>query len=109
MNRLLTRYRAAWTAAIAVLVVGLVALAPHLGFTSGTPAPLWSERPPAVAPGAVVVQPNWVALTRALKPAVVNISTKRVEEGVQFHSPFGDNDPFQQFFKQFGSLSPKGL
>lgn len=102
MNRLLTRYRAAWTAATAVLVVGLVALAPHLGFTSSTPAPLWSERPPAVAPGAAVVQPNWVALTRALKPAVVNISTKRVEEGTQFQSPFGDKDPFQQFFKQFG-------
>jgi serine protease Do len=101
MNRLLTRYRAAWTAAIAVAVVSLVALAPHLGFTSGTPAPLWSERPPVVAPG-VVVQPNWVALTRVLKPAVVNISTKRVEEGAQFQSPFGDNDPFQQFFKQFG-------
>jgi serine protease Do len=103
MNRPVIRYRAAWTAAVVVVaVVSLIALAPHLSFSSGTPTPLWSERPPAVTPGAVVVQPNWVALTKALKPAVVNISTKRVQEGVQLESPFGDNDPFQQFFKQFG-------
>jgi len=86
---------------VVVAVVGLVALAPHLGFTSAAPAPLWSERPVAVTAAPAVPQPNWVELTRALKPAVVNISTKRVENGTT-KSPFGNDDPFQQFFKQFG-------
>jgi serine protease Do len=101
MYRLTMRYRTAWLAVVVVAVVGLVALAPHLGFTSAAPAPLWSERPVAVTAAPAVPQPNWVELTRALKPAVVNISTKRVENGTT-KSPFGNDDPFQQFFKQFG-------
>jgi serine protease Do len=105
MYRLTMRYRTAWLAVVVTAVVGLVALAPHLGFTSGAPAPLWSERPVSVTAAATVPQPNWVALTRALKPAVVNISTKRVQEGTQMQSPFGNDDPFQQFFKQFGQPS----
>jgi serine protease Do len=106
MHRLALRYRAAWLGVVVAAIVGLVALAPHLGHTS-TAQPLWSERPVTVAPAAVAPAPNWVELTRALKPAVVNISTKRVEERVQLQnpfgdrSPFGDNDPFQRFFKQF--------
>ena len=101
MYRLTMRYRTAWLAVVVAAVVGLVALAPHLGFTSAAPAPLWSERPVAVTAAPAVPQPNWVELTRALKPAVVNISTKRVENGTM-QSPFGNDDPFQQFFKQFG-------
>lgn len=76
MNRLTMHHRTAWAALIVAAVVGLVALAPHFGFTSATPAPIWSERPVAVTAAATVPAPNWVALTRALKPAVVNISTK---------------------------------
>src|SRR5690242_6643658 len=102
MNRLTMHHRTAWAALIVAAVVGLVALAPHFGFTSATPAPIWSERPVAVTAAATVPAPNWVALTRALKPAVVNISTKRVQDGPQMQSPFGNDDPFQQFFKQFG-------
>jgi uncharacterized protein (DUF983 family) len=98
MNRLTIRYRTAWAALIVAAVVGLVALAPHLGFTSAAPAPIWSERPVAVTAATTVPAPNWVALTRALKPAVVNISTKRVQDGPQMQSPFGNDDPFQQFF-----------
>jgi len=107
MNRFAIRYRAAWVGVVAAAIAGLVALAPHLGQTS-TPQPIWSERPVAVAPAAVAPPPNWVELTRALKPAVVNISTKRVEERGQLQNPFGnqnpfgDNDQFQQFFKRFG-------
>src|SRR5262249_40913727 len=37
-----------------------------------------------------------------LKPAVVNVSTKRVETGTAMKSPFGQGDGFDQFFKQFG-------
>ena len=107
MNRLTMRYRTAWTALIVAAVVGLVALAPHLGFTSAAPAPIWSERPVSVTAAATVPAPNWVELTRALKPAVVNISTKRVQDGTSMQSPFGNDDPFQQFFKQFGQPGRK--
>src|SRR5260370_31459632 len=99
MNRLTMRYRTAWMVLVVAAVGGLVALAPHVGFTSAAPAPIWSERPVSVT-AATVPQPNWVELTRALKPAVVNISTKRVQEGTSMPSPFGNDDPFQQFFKQ---------
>ena len=111
MNRFVTRTRAAWMGVVAATVVGLVALAPHLGHTNAS-APLWSERPAPAAPAAVAPQPNWVELTRALKPAVVNISTRRVEERVQLQnpfgnqSPFGDNEQLQQFFKRFGEQQP---
>ena len=107
MNRLTMRYRTAWTALVVAAVVGLVALAPHLGFTSAAPAQIWSERPVSVTAAATVPAPNWVELTRALKPAVVNISTKRVQDGTSTQSPFGNDDPFQQFFKQFGQPGRK--
>src|SRR5260370_41112200 len=99
MNRL-TRYRTAWMVLVVAAVVGLVALAPHLGFTSAAPAPIWSERPVSVTAAATVPQPNWVELTRALKPAAVNISTKRVQEGTAMPSPVGNDDPLQPFFQQ---------
>src|SRR5258708_29818013 len=107
MNRRTMRYRTAWMALVVAAVVGLVLIAPHLGFTSAAPAPIWSERRVSVTAATTVPQPNWVELTRALKPAVVNISTKRVQEGMSMPSPFGNDDPFQQFFKQFGQPGRK--
>jgi serine protease Do len=106
MHRLTLRYRGAWLGVVGAALVALVVVAPHLGHTSTT-APLWSERPTTVAPATAAPAPNWVELARALKPAVVNISTKRVEEHVQLQnpfgnqSPFGNEDPFRRFFKQF--------
>src|SRR5947199_385087 len=84
-------------------LVADVGLAPHLGFTAGPRTPVWTERPMDVAP-TMVQAPNWVQLAKELKPAVVNVSTKRVEGGAQtqMKSPFGQGDPFEQFFKQFG-------
>jgi serine protease Do len=93
MRRLALRYRAAWVAVLASAVMGLVALAPHLGHTN-TAAPLWSERPVPVAPAAAVLAANWVELTRVLKPAVVNISSRRLEERVEMQNPFGNLSPF---------------
>src|SRR5262245_33669223 len=91
-----------------VLATGVVALGPHLGFTAGPRAPLWTDRPQDAAP-APVAMPNWVQLVKELKPAVVNVSTKRVEggAGAQMKSPFGQGDPFEQLFKQFGEQAPK--
>ena len=110
MNRFLLQYRATRAAMVAAAIMALVALvvvAPRLGFTKTAQAPLWTDRPLTVTPASAPAAPNWMELAKALKPAVVNISTKRVEEGVQLRSPFGDNDPFQQFFKQFGQQGPR--
>jgi serine protease Do len=90
-----------------IALVALVTVAPRLGFTKAAQAPLWTDRPLTVTPASMPAAPNWMELAKALKPAVVNISTKRVEEGVQLRSPFGDDDPFQQFFKQFGNQGPR--
>jgi serine protease Do len=99
--KLTTRYRAAAVAVAVVAIAGIVGLAPHLGFTN-TAAPLWSDRAVAVAPAATVPAPNWVELAKTLKPAVVNISTKRMDQRSSVQNPFGDNEQFREFFKQFG-------
>ncbi len=92
---------------IGILVVlaaalGLLAVGPRLGFTNGAQAPLWSDKPLAVAPMAAVPAPNWVEVAKALRPAVVNISAKRVQEGVTLPGSRGGDDPFAPFFRQFG-------
>jgi len=82
-------------------MVTAVALAPRFGFPTTTPTPLWNDRPLPVAP-APVQAPNWVELAKQLKPAVVNVNTKRVEEGMPpLKGPMGRDDQFQQFFKQY--------
>src|ERR671922_438870 len=82
------------------LVVLLVALSPLAGH--GREAqPLWVERAPgAAAPMATTPAPNWVEIARAVKPAVVNVSTR----GVQKES--GDVD---ELFRQFGGRTPKRM
>ena len=103
MNRLRNTFLAGALVALA-LVTG-VALGPHLGFTQGPRAPLWTDRPQDTAP-APVTTPNWVQLAKELKPAVVNVSTRRIEGGAQVKSPFG-GDPFEQFFRQYGEQQPR--
>ncbi len=111
MKQFLRSHRWTW---LAVALAGLalvtgVGLAPHLGFGAGARAPLWTERQVAVAPVSPAQAPNWVQLAKELKPAVVNVSTKRVEGGAQFRSPFGPGDPFEQFFKQFGDQTKRSV
>jgi serine protease Do len=103
MNHIFRNHRWTWLtgALVSLALVAGIGLAPHLGFTAGPRTPLWTERAMDVAP-APVQAPNWVELVKQLKPAVVNVSTKRVESGAQMRSPFGQGDGFDQFFKQFG-------
>src|SRR3989337_1972852 len=53
-----------------------------------------------------------VALAKKLKALVVNISTTQVSEGRgphEFGSPFGDDDPFNDFWRRFfGGPAPRG-
>src|SRR5437667_130416 len=95
------RGKLAITALVALALATGVGLGPHLGFTASTRTPLWSERTVDVA-AAPAVGPNWVELVSKLKPAVVNVSTKRMEARPHMRSPFGSGDPFDQFFREFG-------
>jgi serine protease Do len=103
---LLSRRWLAPAVALAALLA-IFALLPRTGFTIGGHTPLWNERPVDISAATTVPAPNWVAIAKAVKPAVVNVSTKRIQEGVELQNPFGDNDPFQQYFKQFFGHVPR--
>jgi serine protease Do len=57
--------------------------------------------------------PDFVALAKKMRPLVVNISTTQVSEGrgaqQEFGNPFGEDDPFNDFWKRFfGGPLPRG-
>ena len=108
MNHIFRNHRWTWLTGglVSLALVAGVGLGPHLGFTAGPKAPLWTERSMDVAPGPVQA-PNWVELAKQLKPAVVNVSTKRMESGMSMRGPFGQGDGLDQFFKQFGEQTPR--
>jgi serine protease Do len=99
-------HRWGWPLGGLVVALVIVLLAPQLGFTTGTRAPLWTERPAASAPAPGAGQ-GWVQLARDLTPAVVNISTKRVAEAPEGMSPFGGDEQFNQFFRHFFGNQPR--
>jgi serine protease Do len=95
------RRRGAIVASLAVLAgVALMAVAPQLGYGRTTAAKLWTDEPPKISSQAVTA-PDWVTLAKTLKPAVVNVSTKRAETGPSLPQGMDPGDPFSQFFKQF--------
>ena len=100
MSRTL-RHRGAIVASLVVLAgVALVAAAPQLGLGRTTPVKLWTDEPPKVS-SQVVTAPDWVTLAKTLKPAVVNVSTKRVESGPSLPPGMDPGILFSQFFRQF--------
>src|ERR1041385_2058851 len=58
--------------------------------------------------------PDFVSLAKKMRPVVVNISTTQVSEGrggasPEFGSPFGEEDPFNDFWRRFfGGPMPRG-
>src|SRR5690242_753809 len=56
--------------------------------------------------------PDFVSLAKKMRPVVVNISTTQVSEGrgsQEFGSPFGEEDPFNDFWRRFfGGPLPRG-
>jgi serine protease Do len=100
------RFWRRWGWPLGGLIVALIVvmLAPQWGFTKS--ATLWSEGP-VTAAAKPVPNEGWVRLARELKPAVVNISTKRKVETPEATSPFGDDERFNEFFKRFfGNQGP---
>jgi serine protease Do len=65
--------RLTWPA-LALAATLAVALAPHAGF--GREGRVWMERAPGAGPIATAPAPAWVEIARAVKPAVVNVSTR---------------------------------
>ena len=100
-----TRNLRRWVTPVVILaaVASLVGLVPHLGFTSASKTPLWTERP--AAQSAPTPAPDWVRLSKEAKPAVVNISTKRNADGpatpdLKGGRPGSPEDFFRRFFEE---------
>jgi len=72
-----------WTGA--ALLVALSSIAVAFGPGLGRSASLWTDGPLVAQPPVAAVSP-WVALARALKPAVVNVSTTRVDGNLRRHT-----------------------
>jgi serine protease Do len=98
MHGLWRRRRLAWPLVTLAAVLSLVALVPAIGLTKTAKAPLWSETPTPVA-AVTTTAPNWVEIAKAVKPAVVNISTKRQVQ----------NDFFQRFAPDAPSRAVRSL
>ena len=94
--------------AIAPLAVVAVAVTiPVFAQPKSNPVPLWSEHQTTQAAPAPPPSP-WVQLARELKPAVVNVSTKRVEEGWRRLEGSGDEESqFNHFFRQLFGDQPR--
>ena len=102
LNTILLPRRAGALAAGAFAVLLLTCA---VGLTTLTAAQLWKEG------GGIEFQqpqpPAFIEAAKALKPAVVNISSRRAaptEERRSFRRrpfPFGGEDPFQEFFDRF--------
>lgn len=115
----------AWNRRVGVRLLGAAALAALLigfGMSGGFDrlnAPkivnLWHQSASSQAVSQPVLTPqglpDFVTLSKRLKPVVVNVSTTQVSQGGQgFDSPFGgEDDPFVDFWRKFfGGPSPRG-
>ena len=73
-------YRWGWPAAALAGLLALGAYAAPPAFTRAT-KPLWSEKAPPVTAAVETASPNWVEIAKTVKPAVVNVSVKKSDEG----------------------------
>lgn len=99
--------------ALVSLLIGL-GISGHLdGLMGSRGLHVWGEsqsaevRPP---PPEMQGLPDFTNLAKKMRPLVVNISTVQVSEGGQgFASPFGEEDPFSEFWRRFfGGPIPRG-
>jgi serine protease Do len=92
------------------LVVGL-GISGSLDWLSPSRALVGESAPPETRP--VHSLPDFVNLAKKMRPVVVNISTTTVSDtrgqGQEFGSPFGEDDPFNDFWRRFfGGPLPRG-
>jgi serine protease Do len=84
--------RLAWPALALAGLLGVVAVFPHAGH--GREGQVWVERAPAAPPVSTTPAPAWVEIARAVKPAVVNVSTRAQRES---REGMGADDPLREF------------
>jgi serine protease Do len=93
------------------LGIGVGAMVSKASGARGTP--FWTETRPSQVPAVQV--PNFADMAEHLKPSVVNMSTTQVVKGqrrstprLPFPGPFGERDPFEEFFERFfGGENPQ--
>jgi serine protease Do len=81
------------------MVLSFLTLLPALGHTTAARSPLWRDQLGSTPPPTAVTAPNWAQIARLVKPAVVNVSTKR--DIRPSSSDLDDRDPFHDFFDHF--------
>jgi S1-C subfamily serine protease len=91
---------------LSLLTFGMSPAGVRQSFAGARDAPFWTETPSTQIPRVQV--PNFADLAQQLDPAVVNISTTQVVKGqrrsmprLPFPNPFGERDPFEEFFDRF--------
>src|SRR5574337_234693 len=93
---------------VGVLITASLNLVP---LTKATTAQLWTEKRESGLFSASQTSDGkiWVRLAKELTPAVVNISTTQVIKGrgIPSRGPFGEDDPFNEFFKRHFGESPR--
>jgi serine protease Do len=92
--------RWAWPALALAATLAVVVAAPHAG--SGREGRVWIERAPGAGPIATAPAPAWVEIARAVKPAVVNVSTRGARDG-------GDEDLLGELPGRAPRRSVRGL
>jgi len=106
----ITRRQGRWAAPIVamVAVAALVGLLPHMGFTSGSKAPLWTDKGTHTE-NVTMQAPDWMRLSKEAKPAVVNISVKLNAESATAPQERGRSDErsFEDFFKRYFDEAPR--
>jgi serine protease Do len=103
MSRTRTLWRRTSLAIGLVAVAAVIAIISERGFGASATAPLWTDRPIIARPVARERLP-WVELAGRLKPAVVNVNTKRTEQGLPKLQGDGSLDQF--FGQSFRDLPP---
>ena len=103
MSRTRTLWRRTSLAIGLIAVAAVIAIISERGFGASATAPLWTDRPIIATPVARERLP-WVELAGRLKPAVVNVNTKRTEQGLPKLQ--GDGSLNQFFGQSFRDLPP---
>ncbi|PYM56111.1 MAG: peptidase [Candidatus Rokuibacteriota bacterium] len=100
--------RWAWSAVALAAVLMLGGVTYGFGVTKSTQLPLWTEQSSTAGAAPTVLAPDWVKIGRDLKPAVVNVSTKRVQgPAPEMGTPFGEDSPFDRYFRDHFGTRPQ--
>ncbi len=105
--------RALLAVAVSCLIMGIAITASLnlVPLSKATNAQLWTEKREGVLFTANQVSDSriWVRLAKELTPSVVNVNTTQMIKGrgMRFQSPFGEDDPFNEFFKRFFGDGPR--